>query len=269
MAGHNAADRLGSAQLLRWMRFENVIGEFWLGLWDDVVAAVGQLEARTRARGSGGSGSGAVAPGESGGGSKGAGGAHYLEVPSRVVRGLVRLARGELDEALADSEAALAMADAWGDGHTPAVARAFRARALLAAGRRDEAAALTSVLLEQLRPGLLEVTLGADFGLTLIELGHPAEALDGKGLAPSRWLDALRALLAGDPVLAGDLYAEIGSRPDEALARLQAGRRLLDAGKPDEARAQLDVAVAFWREVHADAYLDQAESLLTGRPATT
>ena len=182
-----------------------------------------------------------------------------------MVRGLVRLARGELAGAVADSEAALAMADAWGDGHTPAVARAFRARVLLATGRRDEAAALATVLLEQLRPGLLEVTLGADFGLTLIELGHPAEALDGKGLAPSRWLDALRALLAGDPVRAADLYAEIGSRPDEALARLRAGRHLLDAGRPDEARAQLDVAAAFWREVQAGAYLAEVEPLLVGR----
>ena len=239
MAGHNAADRLGSVQLLRWMRFENVIGEFWLGLWDDVETAVGQAVAPDEARGS-----------------------HYLEVPCRVVRGLVRLARGALDEALADSEAALAMADAWGDGHTPAVARAFCARALLAAGRRDEAAELTGVLLEQLRPGLLEVTLGADFGVTLVELGHPAEVLDGKSLAPSRWLDALRALLAGEEARAADLYAEIGSRPDEALARLQAGRRLLDAGAPDEARAQLDLAVAFWREVGAAAYLAEAEPLL-------
>ncbi len=239
MAGHNAADRLGSVQLLRWMRFENVIGEFWLGLWDDVETAVGQ----------------AVAPDK-------AGGSHYLEVPCRVVRGLVRLARGALDEALADSEAALAMADAWGDGHTPAVARAFRARALLAAGRRDQAAELTGVLLEQLRPGLLEVTLGADFGVTLVELGHAAEVLDGKSLAPSRWLDALRALLAGEEARAADLYAEIGSRPDEALARLRAGRRLLDAGEPDQAREQLEVAVAFWREVRAAAYLAEAEPLL-------
>jgi class 3 adenylate cyclase/tetratricopeptide (TPR) repeat protein len=237
MAGHNAADRLGSVQLLRWMRFENVIGEFWLGLWDDVEAAMGQLETRTRA-------------------------SHYLEVPCRVVRGLVRLARGELDGATADSEVALAMADAWGDGHTPAVARAFRARVLLAAGRRDEAAELAGELLEQLRPGLLEVTLGADFGVTLVELGHTAEALDGKSLAPSRWLDALRALLAGDEVRAADLYAEIGSRPDEALARLRAGRRLLDAGEPDSAGEQLEVAVAFWREVGAAAYLAEAEPLL-------
>ena len=239
MAGRNAADRLGSVHLLRWMRFENVIGQYWLGLWDEVVAAGEQLDARTRIRGS-----------------------HYLEVPCRAVRGLVRLARGDLDGATADSEAALAMADAWGDGHTVAVARAFRVRALLAAGCRDDAAELAELLLRSLRPGLLEVTLGADFGLALVELGHAAEVLDRQGLAPSRWLDALRALLAGDAAGAADRYAEIGSRADEALARLDAGRRLLDAGKPDQARSQLEVAVAFWREVGADVYLDEAASLL-------
>jgi hypothetical protein len=239
MAGRNAADRLGSVHLLRWMRFENMIGQYWLGLWDDVVATGAQLDARTRIRG-----------------------AHYLDVSCRAVRGLVRLARGEEDGATADAEAAMAIAEAWGDGHTVTVARALRLRVLLAAGRRDQAAELAALLLRSLRPGLVEVTLGADFGLALVERGHTADVLDGKGLTPSRWLAALRALLAGDAARAAEEYAQIGSRADEAVARLAAGRRLLAAGNPGQAQAQLEVAAAFWREVGATALLDQAASLL-------
>jgi hypothetical protein len=38
----------------------------------------------------------------------------------------------------------------------------------------------------------------------------------------SRWLDALEAAAAGDFERAADLYAQIGSAPDEAWARARA-----------------------------------------------
>ena len=40
----------------------------------------------------------------------------------------------------------------------------------------------------------------------------------------SPWVEAANALAAGDQVRAADLYAEIGSLPDEADARLKSGR---------------------------------------------
>ena len=61
--------------------------------------------------------------------------------------------------------------------------------------------------------------------------------------------------------------ARIGSRPDEARARLLDGQRLLAAGRPDQARAQLHRAAAFWRQVAATPLLREAESL-AARTAT-
>jgi hypothetical protein len=100
-------------------------------------------------------------------------------------------------------------------------------------------------LLEGLGGGVLGPDLGADLGLVLADLGIPADALDRRGIPPSPWLEAARALAAGDPLAAADRYAAIGSRPDEADARLAAARLLARQGRPGEAGAQLAAARAF------------------------
>jgi hypothetical protein len=123
--------------------------------------------------------------------------------------------------------------------------RAFLARALLVAGRPAEAAAVAERLLAGLGGGVLGPDLGADLGLVLAELGLGAEALDRLGIPPSPWLDAARALAAGDPLAAADRYAAIGSRPDEADARLAAARLLAGQGRLAEAEAQEAAAKAF------------------------
>ena len=107
--------------------------------------------------------------------------------------------------------------------------------------------------------GPAQARAGADLPVGLVALGRPVEALDGA--LPSRWLDAARAFAAGDPARAAKLYAEIGSRPDEAAARLAAARRLLPT-RPAEGRIELERAIAFFREAGATASLDQAKELL-------
>jgi hypothetical protein len=106
-------------------------------------------------------------------------------------------------------------------------------------------------LLDGLGGGVLGPDLGADLGLVLAELGVPAEALDRRGIPPSPWLAAARALAGGDPLAAAAIYAAIGSRPDEADARLAAARRLAAAGRPEEAEAQAAAARAFYAEAAA------------------
>jgi tetratricopeptide (TPR) repeat protein len=76
-----------------------------------------------------------------------------------------------------------------------------------------------------------------------------------------RWLDGARAYAAGAFEEAADVYAEIGSLPDEAYARLRAAEALVDAGRRAEADAQLQRALAFYRSVGATAYIREAESL--------
>jgi hypothetical protein len=62
-------------------------------------------------------------------------------------------------------------------------------------------------------------------------------------------------MAAGDFELAAARYAELGSVPDEAFARLRAGERLLAAGRRSEGDRQLERALAFYREVEAAGYL--------------
>jgi hypothetical protein len=59
----------------------------------------------------------------------------------------------------------------------------------------------------------------------------------------------------------GQALREIGSRPDEATARLAAARRLLPT-RPAEGRIELERAIAFFREASATASLEQAKELL-------
>jgi class 3 adenylate cyclase/tetratricopeptide (TPR) repeat protein len=218
-AGTRQAERLGSRRWRRAIELQRVAERYWTGRWPEVVAIVDAL----------------VASDEH----------HYLEWECRLWRGRIRLAGGRLEEALADAEAAHALAVQARDPQDLHPTRAFLARTLLAAGRREEAAEVARRLLAGLGGGVLVPDLGADLGLVLAELGLGAGALDRLGIPPSPWLDAARALAAGDPLAAADRYAAIGSRPDEADARLAAARRLAGLGRRAEAQAQEAAARAF------------------------
>jgi tetratricopeptide (TPR) repeat protein len=222
-AGELLAERFGSLRWRRTIELQRVAERYWTGRWDEAVASVDAL----------------VAGGER----------HYLEWECRMWRGRIRLARGALGDALADAEAAYALAVEAGDPQDLHPTRAFLARALLATGRRAEAADVATNLLAGLGGGVLGPDLGADLGAVLAELGQPPGVLDRLAVPSSPWLDAARALVAGDPVRAAGIYAAIGSRPDEADARLVAARRLAVAGRTGEAEAQLAAARAFYASV--------------------
>jgi class 3 adenylate cyclase/tetratricopeptide (TPR) repeat protein len=227
-AGTRQAERFGSRRWRRSIELQRVAEDYWTGRWPEVVATVDALLAGDEH--------------------------HYLEWECRLWRGRIHLAGGRVEEALADAEAAHALAVEARDPQDLHPTRAFLARALLAAGRRAEAAEVADRLLAGLGGGVLVPDLGADLGLVLVELGMPADALDRLGIPRSPWLDAARALAAGDPLAAAATYAAIGSRPDEADARLAAARMLAAQGRPGEADAQLAAARAFLLEA-------------TGRPA--
>jgi tetratricopeptide (TPR) repeat protein len=184
---------------------------------------------------------------------------HYMECECRLWRGRIRLARGQLGGALEDGRRALALARESGDRLNLDPALAFGARVLLAADQAADAGKLLDELLAAVGGGLLKPDLGVDLAVDLVELGRPVEALDE--VLPSRWLDAARAFAGGDPATAARIYAEIGSRPDEAAARLAAARRLLPH-RPAKGRTELDRAIAFFREAGATASLEQAKELL-------
>jgi len=235
-AAWRVAERFGALHEFRWLEAERVAEAYWTGSWDEASGVADEFIAEAEG-------------GES----------HYLQSWCRLWRGRIRLARGEIAAALADAAAALRLARETTDAQNVRPAQAFQAAALLADGRAAEARAVAEELLGSLG-GLLEPALGADFGVVLRELGYEPEVLDG--VVSSPWLAAARAMVADDPLRAAGIYAAIGSRPDEAVARQRAARRLLETRRPAEAEAQLDRALAFWREVGASAQLRAAASLV-------
>ena len=217
---------------------ERAAEHYWTGRWDEVVRTADDAVAASTA-----------------------GPYHVLANQCRWWRGRVRLARGDLDGALDDAERALEQARRSGDPQSLDPALAFAARCLLTAGRPEEADELVSGLLAGLRERLIMPAAGVDLAIDLVALGHAAEELEVA--LPSRWLDAARAMVAGDARQAADTYAAIGSRPDEAYARLQAARQLLLTGQAAAANAELAVAHAFFRKVDAGAQLAEITQLFT------
>jgi len=244
-AASRAAGRFGSMRRLRQVGLQRVAECYWAGRWDEAVRIVDDdLAGGDREH-------------------------YYLEWECRVWRGRIRLARGQVEAALDDAQAALALARDMADPQALDPARAFGARALLAAGRTDEARQTTDELLAGLGGSVLAPDLGADLGAVLAALGHPAQALDARHIPPSGWLEAARALVAGDPQRAAEVYARIGSRPDEAYARLAAAGRAWAAGRVDEGEAELAAATAFYREVGAGAFLAEAEAMRARQPSAS
>ena len=175
----------------------------------------------------------------------------YQDRPILATRSQALLARGQLDEAVADAELALAGlretgADAQVAGYiVGAAAIAFRAQ-----GRDQEADAL----LAEVFAGWLDEDIYS-LPLHLAELGRGDEYLavmDGRpGYA---WLDAARAAAGGDFVRASEIYGRIGARFPEAWAALLAAER------GDTTR--LDAALAYFEEQLATPYVQRCRALM-------
>jgi len=238
--GREAAERFGLANELRVLAAEHVLEDYWRGRWEAAVAGADRFIAETAA-----------------------GVRHFMEDVCRLVRGRIRLARGDLAGALSDAAADVELGRQQGAPEALQAALALQARALLAAGSADEADARASELLELLADQGVLVTnpdWSGDLAVVLHDLGRGAELqqLVARLTPPPPWLQAAAAVARGDFGQAAELYAGIGSLPDEASARLRAAGQLLDAGRPADADDQRRRALAFYRTVAAGAPLQQA-----------
>jgi tetratricopeptide (TPR) repeat protein len=238
-AARQSAERFGLPRYLRWIELEATARQYWTGQWDEALRAIDPLVAGWAAA--------AALP------------QHYLESACRIRRGRIRLARGQLELALQDSALALELARESGDRQNLDPALAFRGRALVVAGREDEAKARINEFLAGLARGPIEPEVGIDLPIVLDRLNYRREVLN-PGI-PSRWLEAAQTFLDGEPKQAARLYAQIGSRPDEAQARLEAAVRALNLGRRAEAEAELTRACNFFRQVAASAFLREAETI--------
>jgi len=238
--GLAAARRFGGRGIARALRANAMENEFIAGRWDEALRLADEFIAETEA-----------------------GSPHFYEGTPRYIRGAIRLARGYTEGGLADAERGLEVArGAVASVYGPSLA--FYAEALLACGRAqqaktaaEEALALArenAVVFSGCWPVLIRV---------LAALGRSEELLAATEAAPpTRWIEAARLYAGGDFAAAAELYAQIGSLLDEADARLRAAEQLAEAGGREEADAQLEQALAFYRSVGATRYVIEGEALL-------
>jgi tetratricopeptide (TPR) repeat protein len=175
----------------------------------------------------------------------------YQTRPVLATRACAYLARGQIDEAVADAEQALASFREGGqDAQIAAHVLTTAARCLGAAGRRDEADAL---LTEALSASFDEVFF--DLPLELVEVGRGEEFLAAaEGRRGFSWLEAGRAAAAGELVRASEVYGSMGARIPEARAAL------LAAEGGDTSR--LDAALSYFEEQRATPFVQRCRALL-------
>jgi hypothetical protein len=229
-----AAERFGSDWEVRWLVGERALEHWWCGRFDDALADADRVVAGVEA-----------------------GSPHYMEVVARWVRTLVWLARDEVSSARAESAAVVALGQTHG-GQVLSSSLIVRMTVCAAAGELAEAHALADEVLAE--PFVDWFAMPAP---AFAALGRAADLL---ARPPSQnrsaWEHAARARLRGENLDAAQRFAEIGSLPDEAEARLRAGEALLADGRSTEGTEELERALEFWRSVGAARYVREAEALL-------
>jgi hypothetical protein len=241
--GRRAAERFGFTAWQRHLRAERVLEDYWGGRWDAAEQAAAEFVAESEA-----------------------GSRHYMEPVCRLVQGRIRLARGHLSAAAEDTRKVLESARMIEDPQMLNPALAFAAAVALRMGKVKAAEALANELLASLAEhdgALMGSDWPVDLAIVLTELGRGNELaeLAATSRMPNLWLGAATAFATGDSQRAADLYAQIGSLPDEAFARLQAARQLLGAGRQAEGGRAAAGRLAFHRHVKASAHVREAELL--------
>jgi class 3 adenylate cyclase/tetratricopeptide (TPR) repeat protein len=236
------AARRGLEASIRWYRAEHVYYCYWQGRWDEAVAGADDFIREVEA-----------------------GASHYMETYCRYLRGAIRLARGDRTAALADAARASEVARRGKDPQVLHPALAFEARARAACGDRDGANAIADELLEVwAETGVRAQSEAVDGAWAFAALGRADElheALDRARLQ-TPWHEAGRLVARGDLASAAEVYAQIGTVPDEAYARLRAAASLVAEGRRADADKQLRMALPVFAGLGATALTAEAESLL-------
>jgi class 3 adenylate cyclase/tetratricopeptide (TPR) repeat protein len=238
------AERFGLNDWLLWLNGESAYPHYYAGEWDESLRILNELMAVF-----------ADHP-------------FWMETPCRVLRGKMRLARGDVNGARDDAERALELSEAAKDPQVLWPTQAFAARAFASSDPVRAGALLTELLAEWAAyryQRASESMWVPDAAVALSELDRESEylaAAEEADITPSAWRRAAVAFASGDPIGAARIYAEIGAGPEEAYARLRAAELLLRENRRAEADVELEQALAFWRAVDATAYVREGEGLL-------
>ncbi len=243
--GRTLAEKFGLPTMVRFLRSELVVERYWTGLWDDALELADELLSEAEA-----------------------GWSDYMDSQCLLIKARIRLARGE-SGAFADADQALDAARNVGDPQSLYPALAFRARAEVTAGRVEEASTLADDLLsswahtpDAMLDSHLQSFVDAAEALRALGRGRELIQVAANAHRQTKWIDAANAFVSGDFLRAAKIYADTGSLPDEAFARLRAAEALIRAGRRPEGDRELQRALAFYRSVGATAYLREGEALL-------
>jgi class 3 adenylate cyclase/tetratricopeptide (TPR) repeat protein len=176
----------------------------------------------------------------------------YQLRPVLATRGLVLVARGRTDEAVADAEHALAgLREGGADAQVAPQVLTCAALSFRAAGREQEADALLAEALT-----FRHDEANFDLPLHLVELGRGDEhlAVMEEDVPGRPWRAAGRAAAMGDVMRASEIYGSMGARFPEAWAALIAAER------GDTSR--LDAALAYFEEQQTTPYVQRCRALL-------
>jgi hypothetical protein len=176
----------------------------------------------------------------------------------------MRLARGDVQAALADQRESLTSARQAKDPQALYPALAVSAYVLAAAGRADEAQPILSELFATDAVDLRNLyESSTDFVLAAEMLGQRMQASRWLGTeVDSPWFVVARALADQEFVAAAESLDSMGAARSAALARLRAAQELAGAGRRAEADEQLRHALRFFRSVGAARFIRDAEALL-------
>jgi class 3 adenylate cyclase/tetratricopeptide (TPR) repeat protein len=235
------AERLGDERTARFTRFCLPMLDYYAGDWQrarrEADRAVAEVEE---------------------------GPSYYLEAVVRWTRALLRLALGHDDDASADALRAVEAAREARDPQMILPALAVRLHVERENRRFEDAADVVRELLAS-PPGHFACPPAIDlaWAAAQLEIVAPVREWVEAIAYGSTWSNAALAILDGELERAADLFAEIGSLPHEAHARLRLAEQLVAAGRRAEADWQLRHALAFWRSVGATRYIRESEALLT------
>jgi hypothetical protein len=243
LEGARAAERFGSALQNRW--FQGVLTDhhYRRGEWDEALQMADDFLAAVEA-----------------------GSPHYLAWQVSALRAEMRLAGGDPAGAIRDAENALAAGRTAAEPQAlyfvlPACAHVFS----LTSGR-GRAFPLAREFLEALSRGVgmqFAVINLPSFAAAAFRLGLAQELVDALADHPQTpWTETARAYAHGDFAAAAEILQRIGSKPEEAEARLRAAEQLLAESRRAEADEQLQQAFEFYRSVGATHYARQCEALL-------
>jgi class 3 adenylate cyclase/tetratricopeptide (TPR) repeat protein len=238
------ADRIGLRSFIRWQLAEHAFYCHWEGRWEEALDTTDEFIRDVEG-----------------------GSAHYMEAACRYIRGTIQLAQGNPELAIADARRGTEVARDAKDPQSLHPAMAFGIRAELAAGDREAASAIADELLAGWsESGVRPTHESVDGAWAFRELGRSNEFAEA--LEPARmrmhtpWHEAARRIAEGDLAGAADIYAEIGSVPDEAYARLRAAEELVRTGNRTEADRQLRLALPVFARLGATAWAAEGEELL-------